>query len=193
MQGWQRSMRWPQTGRAWVATSPNIPTFESALVYPGIGIVGETDVNEGRGTPTPFRVFGAPWLDATRMVARLNALGLPGVRFEATAYTPRSIPGVATRPRFEGTKISGARVVVTDVARIEPLEIGMHVLAALAAEARSQRSARLFRKLAMFHAIAGTKRLHRMLEAGSSGAAIVAAWQAEVAQFKARRARYLLY
>ena len=72
MQGWQRSMRWPQTERAWVATSPNIPTFDSALVYTGIGMVGETDVNEGRGTPTPFRVFGAPWLDGPRMVARLE-------------------------------------------------------------------------------------------------------------------------
>src|SRR5262249_6297304 len=49
MKGWRRSMRWPQTQRAWVATSPNIPTFESALVYPGIGVVGEIDVNEGRG------------------------------------------------------------------------------------------------------------------------------------------------
>jgi uncharacterized protein YbbC (DUF1343 family) len=47
-------MRWPQTERAWVATSPNIPDFDAALVYPGIGMVGETDVNEGRGTPTPF-------------------------------------------------------------------------------------------------------------------------------------------
>ena len=64
MQGWQRSMRWPQTERAWVATSPNIPTFEAALVYPGIGIVGEAEVSEGRGTPTPFSLFGAPWLDA---------------------------------------------------------------------------------------------------------------------------------
>ena len=193
MQGWQRSMRWPQTERAWVATSPNIPTFEAALVYPGIGIVGETDVNEGRGTPTPFSIFGAPWLDGQRLAARLNTLGLPGVRFDATTYTPQSISGVATRPRFEGRKIDGVRVVVTDVARIEPLEIGMHALAALAAEARSKGSTRLFRKLAMFHAIAGTKRMHRMLEAGNDGTAIVAAWQTEVAQFKARRARYLLY
>jgi hypothetical protein len=69
----------------------------------------------------------------------------------------------------------------------------MHVLAALAAEAPSRDPARLFRKLGMFHAIAGTKRLHRMLTGGSDGAAIVAAWQTEVAQFKARRARYLLY
>jgi len=193
MQGWQRSRRWPQIERAWVATSPNIPTVEAALVYPGMGIVGETDVNEGRGTPTPFSVFGAPWLDAPRLVARLNALGLPGARFETTTYTPRSISGVATRPRFEGREIGGVRVVVTDATRIEPLEIGMHALAALAAQARSAGSRRLFRKLAMFHAIAGTKRLHRMLEAGNDGTAIIAAWQTEVAQFKARRVRYLLY
>ena len=102
MQGWQRSMRWPQTQQAWVATSPNIPTFEAALVYPGIGIVGETAVNEGRGTPTPFSLFGAPWLDGARMATRLNAIGLAGVRFEKTTYTPHSIPSVATRPRFEG-------------------------------------------------------------------------------------------
>ncbi len=66
MQGWRRSMRWPQTQREWVATSPNIPSFEAALVYPGIGIVGEAEVSEGRGTPTPFSLFAAPWLDAAR-------------------------------------------------------------------------------------------------------------------------------
>jgi uncharacterized protein YbbC (DUF1343 family) len=193
MQGWRRSMRWPQTERAWVATSPNIPSFKSALVYPGMGMVGETDVNEGRGTPTPFQLFGAPWLDGPRVAAGLNALALPGVKFEATSYTPRSIAGVASRPRFEAMRVNGTRLVVTDMARFEPVEAGIHVLAALAAEARAQGSRRLFHKLAMFHAIAGTKRLHRMLVAGSSGAAIIAAWQAEVAQFKARRARYLLY
>ena len=193
MQGWQRSMRWPQTGRAWVATSPNIPTFEAALVYPGIGVVGETEVSEGRGTPTPFSVFGAPWLDAPRLAARLNAMGLPGARFETASFTPRSIPGVAARPRFEGKSIAGVRVVVGDVARIEPLEIGMHALAALAAEARSKGIAPLFGNLAMFNAIAGTRRLHQMLTSGRDGAAIVAAWQDDVARFKAQRARYLLY
>ena len=193
MQGWQRSMRWPQTGRAWVSTSPNIPSFQSALTYPGIGIVGELDVNEGRGTPQPFCSFGAPWLDARRVVAQLNEAELPGVRFERAAFTPRSIPNVATHPRFEGTRIEGVRILPTDVARVEPLEIGMHVLAALVAQARSKSIPRLFPNLKMFHAIAGTRRLHKMLEGGSSGAAIIAAWQDEVAQFKARRARYLLY
>ncbi|TMJ70717.1 MAG: DUF1343 domain-containing protein, partial [Alphaproteobacteria bacterium] len=193
MQGWQRSMRWPRTERAWVATSPNIPSFEAALVYPGMGIVGEAEVNEGRGTPTPFSLFGAPWLDAPRIVARLNALGLPGVKFETATFKPRSIPGVAAHPRFEGTSLHGVRVVVTDVARIEPLEVGMHVLSAIATAARSKSVAPLFANLKMLHAIAGTKRLHNMLAAGNDGAAIIAAWQAEVAQFKAKRAQYLLY
>jgi uncharacterized protein YbbC (DUF1343 family) len=193
MRGWKRSMRWPQVERAWVPTSPNIPTFDAALVYPGIGIVGETEVNEGRGTPTPFSLFGAPWLDGPRLATRLNGLSLPGVRFETAAYLPRSIPDVATRPRFEGKQIGGVRVVVTDQARVEPLEVGMHALAGLVAQARAKGVKRLFPKLAMFHAIAGTKRLYRMLTQGSDGGALVGAWQGEVAQFKAQRARYLLY
>jgi uncharacterized protein YbbC (DUF1343 family) len=193
MQGWQRSMRWPQTERAWVATSPNIPTFEAALVYPGIGIVGEAEVSEGRGTPTPFSLFGAPWLDGPRMAARLNTLGLAGVKFQRETFTPRSIAGVAAHPRFVGTSLSGVRVVVTDVALVQPLEVGVHVLCAIAAEARSKGVAPLFGNLKMLHAIAGTKRLLRMLDSGSDGAAIIAAWQAEVAQFKALRTRYLLY
>ena len=70
MEGWKRAMRWPATGLAWIPTSPNVPTFETALVYPGMGLVGEVLVNEGRGTPTPFLQFGAPWLDAARSALR---------------------------------------------------------------------------------------------------------------------------
>jgi uncharacterized protein YbbC (DUF1343 family) len=193
MQGWRRSMRWPQIGRTWVPTSPNIPTFEAALVYPGIGLVGETDLNEGRGTPTPFSVFGAPWLASDRLLARLNRIGLPGVAFEPAAYTPTSIPGVASRPRFAGARVNGVRVAVSDASRVEPLEIGMHVLAALAVEARAAGRRRLIANLAMFHAVAGTKRLNRMLMDGRSGAEIIAAWRTEVARFRQQRAPYLLY
>ncbi len=193
MQGWQRSMRWPQTRRTWVATSPNIPNFASALVYPGMGIVGETEVSEGRGTPSPFCVFAAPWLDAAQTMARLNALGLPGVAFVPATFTPHAIAGVASRPRFENRALVGTRLLITDVAQVAPVEIGIHVLTLLVAEARQRGVAKLFGDVPMFNAIAGTKRLYRMLAAGSSGAEIIAAWQGEVAQFKVQRARYLLY
>jgi uncharacterized protein YbbC (DUF1343 family) len=193
MENWQRTMRWPETQLTWVPTSPNIPTFQSALLYPGVGLVGETNVNEGRGTATPFAVFGAPWLQAPRLIERLNRAPLAGVRFEATSYVPASIAGVAKHPRFVGQRVGGVRLIVSDAARVQPLEIGVHVLAALTAEARGSGVRRLFANVGMFHALAGTKRLHRMLLDGREASAIVAAWHNEVEVFKALRTKYLLY
>lgn len=193
MENWQRAMRWPETQLTWVPTSPNIPTFQSALLYPGIGLVGETNVNEGRGTATPFAVFGAPWLAAPRLIERLNRSPLAGVRFEAASYVPVAIAGVAKHPRFVGQSVSGVRLIVTDTARVEPLEIGVQVLAALTAQARAAGVRRLVANVGMFHALAGTKRLYRMLLDGREASAIVAAWRDEVEVFKARRAKYLLY
>lgn len=188
-----RFMRWPEIGEKWVPTSPNVPTFDAALVYPGIGLVGETLVNEGRGTPTPFSLFGAPWLDAKGAVERLSAARLPGVRFSAETYTPRPIPNVAADPRFRNTPIQGVRVNPTDVARFEPLEVGIHALAELHAQASAKRIALFPEKLAMFHAISGTRRLHAAITSGQPASKIIASWRDEVAAFKTKRSRHLLY
>lgn len=193
VEGWRRTMRWPDLGRPWVPTSPNIPSFEAALVYPGMGLVGEARVNEGRGTPTPFSLFGAPWVGGGSLAARLGSLRLAGVRFEAHDYTPRSIPGVALTPRFAGQRLRGVRIVVTDAAQLAPLETGVHVLATVFAEARAQGVGEPIANLAMFHALTGTKRLHRMLAGGRGAADIIAAWQEEVGRFRAQRMPYLLY
>jgi uncharacterized protein YbbC (DUF1343 family) len=193
MQGWRRSMRWPDTKLSWVPTSPNIATFEAALFYPGIGIVGETGVNEGRGTAHAFALVGAPWLNAGRLAAKLNAGLLPGVRFEAIRYRPQAIAGVATRPRFLGQTINGVKLIATDAARVAPLEVGMAVLAALVEEQGAGGVRRLIAKPAMFHVIAGSKRLYRLLSEGKDASQIVASWGAEVERFRAQRASYLLY
>lgn len=192
MQGWKRAMRWPETGLPWRPTSPNIPTFQSAISYPGIGLVGETLTNEGRGTPVPFQQFGAPWLDVEAAAHRLGTLRIPGVRFEPTSYTPRTIPDVAADPRFRDQRIPGVRIHVTEVRAYPPLAVGMHALAELQRQSRA-RGVRLFDKLAMFHATSGTTRLHAMVERGADGHAIVAAWAGEVERFKAQRAPYLAY
>src|SRR5262245_22979979 len=193
LQNWQRSMRWPETHLSWVPTSPNIPTFQAALLYPGIGFVGEMNVNEGRGTSSPFTVLGAPWIKTPRLLERLAARPLPGIRFEAACYVPKSIEGVAKHPRFLGEEVNGARLIVTDPALVEPLEVGMYVLAALADEARAAGQRRLIANVAMFHALAGTKRIHRLLLAGSDGGAVIEAWRSEVDAFRAQRSKYLLY
>lgn len=192
MEGWRRQLRWPRTGLAWRATSPNIPAFESALAYPGIGLVGETLTNEGRGTAIPFQQWGAPWLDAEAAAHHLGAIGLPGVRFAPTSYTPRPIANVAADPRFRGQHIPGVRIAITDAQSYAPLDVGMHVLVHLRRASRA-RGAPLFDKLAMFHATSGTTRLHAMIERGADGHAIIGAWAGEVDRFRARRARHLLY
>lgn len=193
MEGWRRDMRWHDLGRDWVATSPNVPTFESALLYPGIGVVGETAVNEGRGTDAPFTRFGAPWLDARDMARRMNALGLPGVVFEPVSYTPRSIPGVAKNPRHLGETVRAVRVVVTDPGAVMPLEIGMHALAMLTERAKRAGVRVFFPNRRMFYLISGDRRLYRQLQAGWSGTRIIEGWRAELDRFAARRTRYLIY
>ena len=192
MKGWTRGMRWPAAKLPWVATSPNIPTFEAALVYPGIGLVGETLVNEGRGTPIPFSQFGAPWLEAEKSAGHLNDLRLPGVRFEATRYTPRSIPNVAEHPRFEGQQIQGIQLAITDANAYRPLDVGAHVLAHLQSVCRARRLP-LFDKLTMFNATSGTTRLHGLLQKGANGAEIIASWRSDTERFTALRQRYLVY
>lgn len=191
--GWLRSQRFPTTGLAWTPTSPNIPTFISALVYPGIGMVGETLVNEGRGTPTPFSLVGTPWLDAPRLAAELSRARLAGTRFETTLYTPRSIDNVAVNPRFSGERVAAIRVVPTDVVTYRPLDVGMHVLAGLRDQARVRDIPLFHSDLRMFTLIAGTSRLHRLLVDGARGSDIVADWRQDTGRFRARRQPYLLY
>ncbi len=192
-EGWRRAMRWPATGLPWVATSPNIPTVESALIYPGIGMVGELTVNEGRGTPTPFQLFGAPWLDGARLAEELAALKLGGLRIEPHDYIPRAKPGVAASPRHVDQPITGVRVAITDPDQVRALDLGFHAMARIVASARERGVAPIYGSERMFHAIAGTRRLHAMLEAGASGATIIAAWADEARAFEARRRPFLLY
>ena len=192
MAGWRRGMRWPQTRLPWIPTSPNIPSFTAALVYPGMGLVGETLVNEGRGTPTPFQQFGAPWLDAEAAVDALGASALPGVRFEAVRYTPRAIANVAADPRFRDTSIAGVRLVVEDHASYRPLEVGMHVLAHLARASRAA-GVPLFGELKMFRLTSGTSRLHDMLARGADSETMIGSWTAEVERFRQAREPYLIY
>ncbi len=193
MRGWTREMRWPAAREGWVATSPNIPTFESALVYPGVGIVGLTDMNEGRGTPTPFSLFGATWFDNRKAMERLRKARLPGVTFKAETYVPRSIPNVALKPLFKGKRVRGVRVVVRDVDQYAPLEVGVHALVEAANQARSKGRKGFIREPRMFTLISGTKRLRQMIESRRSAQDIIASWRSEVARFRKLRTPYLLY
>jgi uncharacterized protein YbbC (DUF1343 family) len=127
LQGWERPMAWPDTGRSWVAPSPNLRTVQAALVYPGTCLVEGTNVSEGRGTDAPFLKIGAPWLKAQELAA---AVAAPGVGLEPIRFTP--VPGpAAPRPKYAGAACAGVRVWVKDARALRPYAFGLGLLAAL--------------------------------------------------------------
>ena len=192
MKGWGRAMQWPDTGLAWVPTSPNIPAFETALVYPGTGLFEATAASEGRGTDQPFRLLGAPWADGTALADALNARALPGVRFEAATFTPRRLARMAADPKGRDEKISGIRVVVTDARTYLPVETGVHILHAFRGQARNAGQPFINRP-DWLAKLAGRRKLNGMLRRGATPAQIIAEWRKAVDGFRRKRMPYLLY
>jgi len=131
MRGWRRALAFDATGLPWVLPSPNMPTLDTAFVYPGQCLVEATNLSEGRGTTRPFEIVGAPFLDGYRLAARLGALGLPGVRFRPLSFRPMF-------HKFAGRSCGGVQLHVTDRAAFRPYRTGLALLAAARAEAPAE-------------------------------------------------------
>jgi uncharacterized protein YbbC (DUF1343 family) len=122
--GWRRAMWHDQTGLPWVRPSPGLPTLTSALVYPSLVAFESSNVSVGRGTSDAFQRFGAPWLNAPRVVQLLNERRLPGVAFVVDSFTPRN----PTDGKFDGRRIAGVRVDVTDRDKVRSGRIAAAIL-----------------------------------------------------------------
>jgi uncharacterized protein YbbC (DUF1343 family) len=193
LSGWRRKTQWPGTSRPWVATSPNIPTFETALAYPGTGLFEATVASEGRGTQAPFLQLGHPAIDADAIVRDVAGAKLPGVRIAPTRVRPRAIAGAATTPRFRDRDIPAVEIAITNAARYRPVETGVHLLAAFQHSLATHGGGPLVTDAKAFDRLAGTDRLCRALARGVPAADIIAMWDHEVARFTERRAPYLAY
>lgn len=123
--GWSREMHWPATRLPFVPMSPAMRSYESALLYPGTCLVEGTNLSEGRGTDWPFRVAGAPWLDADPIVDELNGNALPGVRFARFDFTPSA-------RKFADQRCSGVRADLTDAHAVRSVPVGLLLIAAIA-------------------------------------------------------------
>jgi uncharacterized protein YbbC (DUF1343 family) len=119
--GLNRATPFEATGRPWVMPSPNMPTRETALVYPGAALFEGTNLSEGRGTTRPFELIGAPSIDGARWADELNALGLAGVRFRPAAFTP-------TFDDRAGERCGGVQIHVVDPEAFEPVRAALHML-----------------------------------------------------------------
>jgi uncharacterized protein YbbC (DUF1343 family) len=191
MKGWSRSLWFDQTGLPWVMPSPNMPTLETAIVYPGMCLIEGTNISEGRGTTRPFEIVGAPWIEAHRIVAELEKDNLPGVVFRPLTFQP-------TFDKFAGTICHGFQQHVVERASYRPLRTG---LAALKALRRLWPSEFAWRdppyeyeteRLAI-DILAGNSRIRNQIEADLHLADIERDWKADLDLFEPTRRRYLLY
>lgn len=191
LEGWSRDRRWPDVGRAWVAPSPSLPTWESAEVYPGTVLFEATTMSVGRGTSEPFTTLGAPWVDGEVLAGRMNELGLQGVRFEPVRMRPEPSEAVPNPP-FANEDIGGIRIVPTD-GSFRPFDTGVHLLAESRVHADEQGQGELIARPDFLDLLAGTDALRVGLANGQRGDALIAGWSEELAVFEALRQQYLLY
>jgi uncharacterized protein YbbC (DUF1343 family) len=192
MEGWRRSMQWPDTGLKWVETSPNIPDFEAALLYSGICFFEGTAASVGRGTLEPFKLVGYPGIDGSELAEQINGKHLPGVRFEPALFTPRSIPGKCSQPKFRDQALPGLQIVITDEAVFKPVETGLYLLCAVYRSLSEGERGHFFRDEG-FDLLAGTCTLRKLIESGATPEEIIVAWQKEDKQFAQIRRKYLIY
>jgi len=185
VEGWRRGDWFDQTGLNWVAPSPNMPSLESALHYPGSCLFEGTNLSVGRGTELAFQQIGAPWLDHEELVQRLEGYELAGVRFEPVVFSPEN-PGDG---KFEGEEVRGIRLISTDREVYDPTLAAV----ALLLEIRRLHPEELGWRAAHFDRLAGTERLRRQIIEGRDLEEIRIRWERELEHFGAIRARYLLY
>ena len=184
MAGWRRDMYSDATGLPWVLPSPNIPTVDSAVVYPGTVLFEGTNVSEGRGTTKPFEIVGAPWVGSEPFAAAMNGLDLPGVRFRPVVFEP-------TFHKHAGISCAGCQIHVLDRTRFRAVETGVALLCAFRA-ADSERFCwrdppyEYEREKLPFDILAGSSELREQIERGTPASTIARSWEDAVREFSAR-------
>ena len=191
MEGWDRDRWLDETDTPWVLPSPNIPTLDSATVFPGTVHFEGTQVSEGRGTTRPFELIGAPYIDPEKYAQRLNGLNFPGVYFRSCVFRP-------TFQKHAGVSCGGVQIHVIDRRAFGPVSVGV-AMVKVAYELYPEE----FRwkeppyeyvyDRNPFDVIAGTSRTREVIESGGSIEDLWSWWAPNLDEFKKVRENYLLY
>jgi uncharacterized protein YbbC (DUF1343 family) len=188
MKNWSRKMWFDQTGLKWVQTSPNMPDLTTATLYPGMCLIEGTNVSEGRGTHSPFQIFGAPWIHGDSLKAILSRFRPLGARLTATEFEPQSIPEMAPNPKYLGEVCSGLHIQLANRDIFRAVSLGVKVLCAIH---RLYPEKLTFRK--SFDLLAGGSSLREQIEKDVPPKEIIASWLKGISDFKFMREKYLLY
>ncbi|GAA0469666.1 exo-beta-N-acetylmuramidase NamZ domain-containing protein [Alkalibacillus silvisoli] len=183
MDSWKRYMYYDDTDLEFVLPSPNMPTLDTAVVYPGAALIEGTNVSEGRGTTKPFELIGAPFIDSTDLAAHLNEQDLPGVTFRAASFTP-------TFSKHAGDLSHGIEIHVTDQRSYKPIETGLHIVKSIHDMYPEDFE---FRADGFFGNLIGNGWVQEAIENGESVDSIIEQWQDDLDEFKELREEYLIY
>jgi uncharacterized protein YbbC (DUF1343 family) len=191
MKGWQRDMYFADTGLPWIPPSPNLPTPDSAMVYPGQVLWEGTNVSEGRGTTQPFELFGAPFIDPVRILQHIGPSAIPGATLRPVGFEP-------TSNKWQGTFCRGFHIHVTDRDLYKPYRASLILLNAILSLHGKEFSWKKppyeyeFDRLPI-DLILGDGHLRQRLEALEKIDQIEASWREELEAFKDLRKDFLLY
>ncbi len=191
LRGWRRSMWWDETALPWISPSPNLPTLDSATVYPGLVLVEGTELSEGRGTTRPFELVGAPFVDSHDLASQLAEYDLPGVFFRATSFQPAF-------QKHSGQLCGGVQIHVTDRESFHPYRTGVAVLASVRKlypeKFRWKKPPYEYENDKLpIDVICGSATIRTGIEAEEDPMALSAAWTADLERFEQQRRPYLLY
>ncbi|MFY9607975.1 MAG: DUF1343 domain-containing protein [Blastocatellia bacterium] len=191
MEGWRRSMWFDETGLPWVMPSPNIPTLDTAVVYPGSVLFEGTNMSEGRGTTRPFEIFGAPFADPRMLIEELRKTNLPGVVFRPVHFEP-------TFHKFEGQLCAGVQIHVTNRNAFKSVINGVAIISAIRRLYPNdfvwkQPPYEYVYDRLPFDMINGSSRLREQIEAGTPVSEIGESWRLDLNEFAERRETFLLY
>jgi len=181
-EGWKREMWFDQTGLPWVMPSPNMPTLETAVVYPGQVYLEGTNISEGRGTTRPFELFGAPWIDGCELTRKLNQLGLPGVVFREAWFIP-------SLSKHQGQLCGGSQIHVVDRNVFRPFLTSLRIIET----AREMYPDEFSFYPDYFDQIMGNSEVRLALQAGKNPSEIVKELEPGLRQFEQLRKNYLIY
>lgn len=191
MEGWRRLMYYDDTGLCWIMPSPNMPTLDTATVYPGTVLFEGTNLSEGRGTTRPFEIVGAPWVDPEVLCRTLEAHELRGARFRPVVFEP-------TFQKHARTACGGCQIHVLDRTAFGAVEAGVAVLV----DIRSQNPSRFEWRQPPYEyehvrlpidILAGSEELRAQIEAGLPVRAIFDGWTQEIQRFRKTREPFLMY
>jgi uncharacterized protein YbbC (DUF1343 family) len=191
LEGWRRSMYFDDTGLPWVMPSPNIPTLDSTIVYPGAVLFEGTMLSEGRGTTRPFELIGAPWIDGDALADAMNARGLPGVHFRATFFEP-------TFQKHAKQTCGGCQLHVIDREAFQPVRAAVELIDEFR---RQHPSAFAWRQPPYEYEhdkwpidiLYGSDRLRTTIDSGGAISRLIASWREDEDAFRKTREKYLMY